>query len=73
MYRCVLMDLMILYLTGQFHMVMLSMEPRKWIITLHNSYCLTSYSISFIGIFLDNRNAAIASKPNVAQVTTVLK
>ena len=28
------------------NMATLSMEPRKWIITLHNNYWLTSYSIS---------------------------
>ena len=28
------------------NIMILSMEPRKWIITLHNNYCLTSYSIS---------------------------
>ena len=29
-----------------YSMAMLSMEPRKWIIALHNNYSLTSYSIS---------------------------
>ena len=33
-------------LMDNFNMAILSMEPRKWIITLHNNYCLTSHSIS---------------------------
>ena len=53
-------------------MTMLSMELRKWIITLHNNDYLTSYSISFRHI-TDIRNAATASKLNVAHVTTILK
>ena len=34
-------------LIGTPNMDILSMEPRKWIITLHNNYCLTSYSSSY--------------------------
>ena len=54
------------------NMTMLSMELRKWIITLHNNDYLTSYSISCRHI-TDTRNAATASKLNVAHVTTILK
>ena len=45
MYALLLMDLMII-LMDSFNITMLSMEPRKHIITLYNKYCLTSYSIS---------------------------
>ena len=38
-------------------MAILSMEPVKWIITLHNNYCLILYSISC----RHSRNAATAS------------
>ena len=43
-------------------------------ITLHNKYCLASYSIScdYAHIRLDTRNATTASKPNVTHVTTTL-
>ena len=51
-----------------FNIATLSVKPRKWITTLHNNYCLTS-----VDKLLDSRNAATASKPNVALLTTVLK
>ena len=54
------------------NMAMLSMKPRKWIITLHNHYSLTLIQ-SAVGILLDSRNAETASKPNVVRVTTILK
>ena len=47
------------------------MEPRKRIITLYNNYCFTSLIQSAVGILLNSRNAAIASKPIVACGTTV--
>ena len=51
------------------NVAMLIMETIKEIITLHNMYSLTSYSISYKNIWLDSRNPC---KPNIAYVTTVL-
>ena len=51
------------------NMAMLSMEPRKQIITFQNNYYLTSYSVSC----RESKNAATDSIPNVAHVITVLK
>ena len=57
------------------NLAMLSIQPRKWIITLHNNYCSTCCSISYkhnILLLLVTRNSATASILNFAQVTTVL-
>ena len=54
------------------NMAMLSMEPRKQITTLHNNSVSSLIRLA-VGILLDFRNAATASKPDVACVTTVLK
>ena len=58
-----------------FNMVTLSMEPRKQIITLHNKSTITVSPLiqSAIGISLDSRDTAAASKPNVARVIPILK
>ena len=52
------------------NMVTLSMEPRKRIITLHNNF-VTPLIHSAVGILLDSKNAATASKPNVAHVSII--
>ena len=56
-------------------MVTLSMEPRKRIITLQQQLSLSHLLFNQLQILLDARNAATASKPNVARtrVTIVLK
>ena len=53
-------------------MAMLSMEPRKQITTLHNN-SISSLIRLAVGILLNSRNAATASKLDVACVTNVLK
>ena len=50
-------------------MAMLSMEPRKQIITPHNNYCLTSYAISYRHFTWLQKCCKSASKPNVAHIT----
>ena len=55
-------------------MATLSMEPRNQITTLHNyNHSVLPLIQSAVGILLDSRNDATASKPDVARVTTVLK
>ena len=56
------------------NMAMLSMEPRKWILTTQPFTIITVSPLiqSAVDILLDSRNAAITSKPNVAYVTTIL-
>ena len=56
-------------------MVTLSTEPRKRIITLQPQQQLILSHLLFnqLQILLDARNAATASKPNVARVTIILK
>ena len=50
----------------------LSVEPGKWIIILHNKYCSPLIQ-SAVDILLDSRNIATANKSNVASVTTILE
>ena len=54
------------------NMATLHMKHRNWITILHNNY-VSPLIQSTVDIFLDSRNAATTSKPNVALVTIVLK
>ena len=55
-------------------MATLSMEPRNQITTLHNyNHSVLPLIQSVVGVLLDSRNDATASKPDVARVTAVLK
>ena len=70
-YTFLLMDLMIL-LMDNCNMAMLSMdlESRS---SLFTTIAVSTLIQLAVGILLDTRNAATASKPNVAHVTIVLK
>ena len=73
-YVPLLIDSMIHTLMSNSNKATISMEPKKWIIILHNNYSLISYSISCRHItWLQKYCNCYSSKPNVARVTTVLK
>ena len=64
MYMLLLMD----NLMDNSNMAILSLEPRQQIITLHNNFTVSFFIQSAVGILLDTRNAAAASKPNVTYI-----